>query len=226
MHARFALVCGFLVGCVADVATKKPEPLQGDDPAKPAAAECAANPYGACYPTQDIGYGARSKEAWGNRAPNLAFYGKRGGSSDFERITFADQYDPEARHHRVLVVTVATSWCGVCMRLNTEVDAALAAIGTDVKDLDILVEGPKPNANATLDDLDTWIARTHPHHDSVVGSFIDVGAFMPQDDWPLILVIDARSMEIRDAVVGYYASDLWALVTKRVLETRTAPPRP
>ena len=99
-------------------------------PAPGAEQTCTPNPYGACYPTDDIGSDILALEDGGvahrgERIAPLRFVGYRATNADaivdtshLQTISLADFYDPEQRlgpngqGMRLLHVFVNAEWCG------------------------------------------------------------------------------------------------------------------
>jgi hypothetical protein len=231
-----ALVLGLcvLAGCsaqVGDPIVAAPAHNQGDDPATPA--WCDANAYGECYPSADRGYGARTEKAWGSRLPNFAFYGQRAGTAprvdaegtpELGRITLSDYFDPKARTHDLLVIGLHAVWCGVSHNLAARV-RDWAASKPDVAVLDLLIEGPDYGP-ATPRDILPWSNNTvGPTADTGLGMWAEVGSFMTTFAYPVLLIVDARSMELLDRTIGD-----GTVITDRLGEWRdavqTRPPRP
>lgn len=165
----------------------------------------AQNPAGLAYPTDHVGTQQRQGTIPGDRIANLAFRGYRGGvvSGQLETLSLADYYDPTAADHRALYIFSAASWCVICKRVATQLEAQgteLEAQG--VRILVLLVNGQEQNQGPSLDALNAF-AELHPMR---LDLGVDVratamGAYGLQGV-PFNLLIDTRSMEILDAQVG------------------------
>jgi hypothetical protein len=205
------------------------------------------NPYGVCYPTADIGTHVRSGATWGNRIPNLRFTGFRAHGTDVvdtttaETIALADYYDPNGITGNVLlVITSNQMWCAPSNEQAdffsganyTGANVGAASWAKDLAPLGVVViealdDGPKPGISATLDDLRAYMARHTSDYTSVVDpdrvlSFF----FWTEFPWdPDVLVIDARSMEMLSATVGFDWQAGTSLA-QLAATTRASPPRP
>ena len=211
------------------------------------AAACELNPYAVCYPTADVGVAVRSGSQYGNRIPNLKFVGFRSQgtatldpSSAPTSVSLADYYDPLGMMGNILIVIVSNHvWCGPS---NEEADflsganftgantggaswaKELAPLGIVV--IEALDDGPVWGTSATLDDLRTYVTRHDSDYTSVLDGDRSLALYFPTQPWnPDVLILDARSMEILSATVGF---DTNADVTLAALAraTRSSAPRP
>lgn len=193
---------------------------------------CETNPYGACYPTANIGTSAmktaNGKVTPGDHIPNFRFIGFRplapGAVDDTTvpaTLSLSNYYDPAAKLGvSLLVILVNTEWCGPS---NEEADAVaggnytgdntehtslaseLAPLG--VRFLEVLVDGPLTGQPATLDDLREWVTRHAVDYPlGLDGDYAELGQLFAMPAIPFNLVIDARSMEILETWTGFDGS--------------------
>ena len=173
----------------------------------------AQNPGGVAYPEDHVGTRQRQGTIAGDRIANLAFRGYRGGvvQGELEPLSLADYYDPSAERHRALYIFSAASWCVICKRVATQLEADGADLeARGVRILVLLVNGMEPNQGPSLSALDDF-AAVHPMRLDLA---VDVratamGAYGLQGV-PFNMLIDTRSMEILDAQVGEPDLDVYA----------------
>jgi hypothetical protein len=192
------------------------------------------NPYGACYPTTDIGTGVRTGQGAsavaGSRIANFAFTGYAAADSSSVLATTAtktvhlgDYFDPQQKLGaggtgiKIIQLVVSAVWCGPC---NEETDFVSGANYTGAntagaswaKELEsqgvvfvqALDDGAVVGVGATLTDLNGWIN----HHQNDFTTMLDpgnqnLGVFFDAAAIPFNATIDARSMEILEAGVGF-----------------------
>jgi hypothetical protein len=188
---------------------------------------------GVCYPTQDIGTGARSSftanGTAGQRIANFAFTGYP--VTDTKLVTpgtpttihLANFYNPDGKATiagtpiKLIHLTVAAVWCGPC---NEETDfisggnwtgqnTSGASFATELAPLGVvfvqaLSDGPVVGTGANLNDLNSWVN----HHANDFTSMLDpgvqnLGVFFDAAAVPFNMNIDPRSMEILSSEVGF-----------------------
>ena len=217
-----------------------------DGVARPTGASCATNPNGVCYPTEDIGTGVRSGAVPGSRMTNLAFVGFKArtvmqplDASTTESVTLADYYDPDGSLGSSIIVILENGmWCPPS---NTEADffsgadytsentgsaswaRELAPLGVVV--IETLFQGPQFGVAATLDDLRTWVTRHNNDYTTVLDGELSLGALWQKAEFPVQIVLDARSMEILEVTTAFETAYDTHLKTW-VDWTKTNPPRP
>ncbi len=165
--------------------------------------DCSAadqNGYGVCYPTQDIGTGARSGAVFGSRIANFAFTGYKatnenvlGQPTSTQTIHLGDYFDPQQKGVpgiidgvpiKLIHLTVAAVWCGPC---NEETDFITganytgantggASFAKELAPLGVVFvqaidDGPVVGIGATLSDLNGWIASSR--HNSDITTMVD-----------------------------------------------------
>lgn len=165
-----------------------------------------ANPEGVPYPTDHIGAAERTRSRPGDRIPNFHFQGYvNGDRSKLQTISLADYFDPDRKHHRLLVLQFAATWCAYCSTELTDtlrVKDELAAEGAVF--LEILVSGAKLQQGPSLDEAQAWMAR----HNTTISMALDVGARrvgrigVDGSVMPFDARIDTRTMEILEASGG------------------------
>jgi hypothetical protein len=187
---------------------------QGTEPG----AGTETNPYGVAYPTQNQGYKARNGNTPGNIIKNYKFLGYRNGDkSKLETISLADYFDPEMRQYKLIRFSAAALWCGPC---NQETDATVPLAPRYLAEkkvvfIQALTDGPTQGKGATIADLQRWQQGGGGLHKNPINFtvFLDpdvknLGQFFDAAAIPWNANIDARSMEILTAGVGYSADSL------------------
>jgi hypothetical protein len=222
------LSCG-ACGAKASTSTGIPAPADQDQ-------GCVANPYGACYPTEDVGRTPLVIDANGNvlqrgeRITNLRFTGFPAASAasivdatTLRTISLADLYDPESRKIRLIHVMGNTMWCGPS---NEEADFVAGADYTGqntggaafareleplgVVFLEVLIDGPTLGTAPTPANLRDWVTHHQVDYDVAmdVGGWSDslFGSYATTSFVPFEMNIDPRSMEILSIDSGFDAS--------------------
>ncbi len=176
-----------------------------DSFADPDVAVRDTNPDGVAYPATNLGGHGRLGKIPGNTIPNFAFQGYL--ESDTARtlvpISLAVYFDPKAARHKILLISVAASWCVACKAEEdtlAELAPALRAKGAVF--LIALVEGPKPGSGPSLGDLNAWVDR----HPATFTTVFDADArrlgTVEAAGVPWNALIDTRTMEILHSSVG------------------------
>jgi hypothetical protein len=173
-----------------------------------------SNPDGKPYPAKNVGYSARGIDRLGkpnkqpgNVIPNYKFLGYPDAdkSKGLQTVALADFYDPEGKNFKIIHLVVAGVWCKPC---NQETDALVPAY-PDMKTKGVVVvqalgDGPKLNVGATKTDLDSWIDNHHTNFTQVLDpGQKNLGVFFDAAAIPWNADVDARTMEILQAGVGY-----------------------
>jgi hypothetical protein len=141
-------------------------------------------------------------------------------------IHLADYFDPQRKGVtgiiggvpiKIIHLTVAALWCGPC---NEETDfiaganytganTGNASFATELAPLGVVFvqaidDGPVVGTGATLTDLNTWIARHNNDFPTMVDpGNANLGVFFSAAAIPFNMNIDARTMEILSADVGF-----------------------
>lgn len=165
----------------------------------------ATSPDGDPYPTDGLGSTARAAGRRGERIPNLTFQGypdsdRAGG---LRTISLADYYDPQQKHHKLLHLQVAATWCAICSSESEATVKVKEPLGLEgAVFLQVVVSGPTNMRGPSLSDVDDWMAR----HGSNYSIAIDVRyrrmSGLGVDNVPWNMLIDTRSMEILHAAAG------------------------
>ena len=168
----------------------------------------------------------------GNRIANYGFTGYPASNTDPlttgapTTIHLAQYFDPDQKGIpgiiggvpiKVIHLTVAARWCGPCNEETDFISGANytgantggASFATELAPLGVVFvqavdDGLTPGTGATLNDLDAWItAHKNDFSTMVDPSNANLGLFFDAAAVPFNMNIDARSMEILSADVGF-----------------------
>jgi hypothetical protein len=158
------------------------------------------------YPTDRIGGQKRNGKVPGVRMPHFTFRAYRNGrAGGLETVSLAEYFDPQQKHHKVLHLQLAATWCSICSsELEATVGVSEQLKERGVRFVEVIVSGASAGRGPSLAEVDAWIDR----HKTNFPTGIDVaarrlgaigvsGAAMPHD-----IMIDTRTMEILDSSVG------------------------
>jgi hypothetical protein len=173
------------------------------------------NPYGVAYPTANVGRDARGtvgtagtpNKTPGNVIANFKFLGYPGGdvSKGLQTIAMADFFDPQQKQYSLIHLSVAGSWCVPC---NEETDVSVTLVPDFLKEKVVFVQalgdGPIEGEGATTMDLNNWITKHKSNFTEMLDpGLVNLGIFFDAAAIPWNANIDARSMELLSADVGY-----------------------
>lgn len=192
------------LGC-GDGGTSTPGGIEREDDG--GVATNATNPYGAEYPSANVGRVARKGSAAGNTIENFRFQGYPDGVvGDLKPMQMADFYDPELRSNiRLIHIQASGSWCPVCRQETQAVKAKLAEWREKgVVWILSMAEGSVGGRPSDKDDLDKWIKQYDLDHPAWLDSGnAQLGVFYNAAAMPWNATIDATTMEIVDSHVGF-----------------------
>lgn len=223
--------CAVLLGaCSSSAIDPASEDAASGNAGGSAAAGGSASGGSASLPSAGIDYRKQDYPAGpygtgiGATLENYAFLGWRdplGAAYDLSRLEpvyLADFYNPDQRSDiRYLWINASAVWCGVCRAemadiKNNGVNAAFAPKGVQL--IGTLFED-NSSGPATPMDLKRW--GETPTHAIDFPLLLDpgfkLGAFFTSDATPLNLLVDARTMRIVDATMGY-SPDYWQRLDK------------
>lgn len=166
----------------------------------------STSPYGTAYPTGDFGFRARQGTVAGQLVPNLAFHGYpgSGAAAGLQTVSIADFYDPEARNHRVLLLSVVVMWCSHCVAETEELAAAAAVLRSEGAEiLQVAIEGPDTGVAPDRCDLEAWKEQNATTFTVAVdGLARRLSAYTAITTIPYNALVDARTMEVLDVTEG------------------------
>jgi hypothetical protein len=186
--------------------------VPGDTGQDRAALEYPAGPYG-------------TRE--GATIPNLEYLGWRSPAdaaydpAKFETIRLSDFYNPDGTkgNTKLLLLNASAIWCSVCrseMKHFRETDLYRQYKERGLEIVGILFEDNNYNP-AKPEDLVAWGSPKNYdiHFPLVLDPGFKIGAFFISDATPLNLLVDATTMQIIDATMGYDTSEdsaYWRMV--------------
>ena len=201
------------LGCSSSGGSSTPVGNQGvTGPGETATEPAAVNPYGKAYPTQNLGYNARTQTQAGNILRNIKFQGYKtaqgttvSASGKTQPLSLSELYDPDMKNgFKVLHLTVSSVWCNPC-NVETEEMVAIAPDATSKQILffQALADGPDVGTGATVADLDFWAGKHKFNFPLVLDpSLKSLGPLFTAGAVPFNANIDLRSMEILSASAG------------------------
>jgi hypothetical protein len=147
--------------------------------------------------------------------------------SRLEEVSLSDFYDPDGRETELIVVNASAVWCPVCrseMRIIDTRGLAAAYRSSKVVLLGTLFEDARLNP-AKPEDLALWANGLNFVVDFplVLDPGLKLGPYFSDAATPLNLVIDARTMEILVAYMGY-GETLWGFVNDELARRGVTPP--
>jgi hypothetical protein len=167
------------------------------------------NPYGARYPTSDIGTTERRGARPGKRIKNFGFQGYLNGKkNELTNVYLASFYDPKQELSptpiKLLHIQVVAAWVPTAKQESADFQGMAEALrARGVAWLTVVAEGARPGAVATVADLDSWVNSFPRGEGIVLDPAANLSVSFDAAALPLNLWIDARSMEILSSAVGY-----------------------
>jgi hypothetical protein len=188
---------GLPIGELDDASTRA-DALPGVDASSPSS---ETNPDGVPYPTQHIGTSVRTGMKPGSVIANLKLTGYAPNASTTSQVKLADVFDPKGYTHDIVALLLQTTWDAPSKNM---MKSLAAAAPSRVAIIAVLGEGTSPGQPATLGDLTAWhAASSFPAAWSVLDpSFSQLPPPLSGNAVPMIIVLDARTMEIVSAEAG------------------------
>jgi hypothetical protein len=115
-------------------------------------------PDGTPYPSTNVG------SSVGQVAPNLVFQGYPASnkSAGLQIYAFADLYDPTAKDHSVLYLSLAATWCSSCVAEAAEITRILPTYAPKgVVVVEVVVAGASSGYGPSRAELDGWVDANH-----------------------------------------------------------------
>lgn len=128
------------------------------------------------------------------------FYNPTGdGTFPADSLYGANQAKP-----RVLLIDVASTWCGPC---NQEAGNVLPGQYKKYQPLGAefmlqLADGPNQGVPATTLDLTKWTKKYKVNYPATIDPAYKLGALFPADAYPANMIIDTRTMTICEIIAG------------------------
>jgi hypothetical protein len=219
VRPRSLLLLPLLLACGADRDPPSSGAPDGGDLASDAAPHDGlgtpiSNPYGAPYPTENLGWRPRQAGP-GQVIPNVAVRG-RVPSGAFADVYLSTFYDPDDRAH--VLVAIVAGWHQSGLTAETARDLLDARLD-DVAVVPIV--GDSPSVPATEAFVETFAAETgmpfvllDPRQEALSRLYDSTAS-------PAVVTLDARTMEIVRVDVGQIPPEL---VRETLEEVRARPP--
>lgn len=168
------------------------------------------------YPAGPYGVGV------GSTLEDFAFLGWRDPQAEatdlnaLDTVRLSEFYNPDGRTDTKLIwINASAVWCTVCRSEMTQIrDSAVhATFGPKGVQLIVtLFEDNNAGPAAPLD-LQRWAQGFSIDYPLLLDPGFKLGAFFTSDATPLNMLVDARSMKVIDARMGY-SSDYWQQIDK------------
>lgn len=173
-------------------------PEAAPDAGAEAAVDHTRNPDGVPYPLDHLGWAARAGSVRGDRIANLVMKGYPAGASTLGTVSMADLYDPQGTRHDVVIVLGHTLWDPPSKGMITALKGSTKRIARFLA----LAEGDEPSKTASLADLSPSRASYPSAFHGFDPSFAQLRPALDEEAIPLVIILDARTMEITRAAVG------------------------
>jgi hypothetical protein len=135
-----------------------------------------------------------------------------------EQVRLSDFYNPDGRSDVKLIwVNASAVWCSVCRSEMADIKSSGIRANLAPKGLQLVETLFEDNSSgpARPSDLKNW--GSAPAHSIDFPLLLDpgfkLGAFFTSDATPLNMLVDAKTMKVLDATMGY-SSDYWQRVEK------------
>ncbi|MBI4703721.1 MAG: redoxin domain-containing protein [Deltaproteobacteria bacterium] len=157
------------------------------------------NPDGVDYPAQGWGARPRQGDVPGDTFPNFSFRGyvDSDRAAGLQTVSLADYYDPEAKRHKVLCLSLVVMWCPHCNRETAQLAARSPTLRQEGAEfLQAVAEGPEGSA-PTLCDLGDWTAEHGTSFTVVLDARARrIGSVSAVTGVPWNVLVDTRTMEV------------------------------
>jgi hypothetical protein len=195
----------FMLSAVAACGSNTPEippELLVSDPAQ--GSSYPAGPYGA-----EIGDTVRDLEFSGWRRPREVARTE----DTTERIALSDFYDPaDTKGIRLILINTAAIWCGACQvehRTLPEKNDEFRRRGLVI--LSTLFQDAERRP-ARFVHLSQWVETFDPNYAMLLDPEYQMGVFASAETAPLNLVVDARTMRVKQKFIGDQAAVIWPYI--------------
>jgi hypothetical protein len=141
-----------------------------------------------------------------------------------ERVELADLYDPNGTHTELIVINASAVWCTVCQQELRDMNRSGTYAAYSARKVQVVGTLFEDGAGdpATPKDLSLWGSSTARAiaFPLVLDPGLKMGRYFTSDATPLNLVIDARTMRIVEAMMGYDSTPgtgLWGIVERELV---------
>ena len=126
------------------------------------------------------------------------------------------QYGEGTPKPKALVIDVASVWCGPC---NQEAKSVLPGLHAKYKPcggefLLQLADGPTPGIAATEQNLYNWTFKYSTDYPATIDPTYKLGALFDANAFPANMIIDTRTMTIKEVIAGVPDASFWSVFAK------------
>ena len=139
-------------------------------------------------------------------------------ASKLEQVRLSEYYNPDGRSNVKLIwINASAVWCSVCRAEMADIksNGVHASFGPRGVQMIVTLFEDNKSGPAKPSDLHNW--GSLPDHSIDFPLLLDpgfkLGAFFTSDATPLNMLVDAKTMKVLDATMGY-SSDYWQRVDK------------
>lgn len=172
------------------------------------------------YPVGPYGVGVHAT------LENFAFLGWRDpvaanyDQTKLEQVRLSEYYNPDGRSNVKLIwINASAVWCSVCRAEMADIKTNGVHAEFAPKGVQMIVTLFEDNKSGPAKPLDLHNWGSLPAHSIDFPLLLDpgfkLGAFFTSDATPLNMLVDAKTMKVLDATMGY-SSDYWQRVDKLV----------
>ncbi len=174
--------------------------------------------------TQPSGYpGGPYGTERGDTVENLAFTGWRNpvaadhAPAALETIAFADFHQPDdPSGPELLLLNTTAVWCQSCRLEHADLPDRHREFGPRGLVILALLYQDGDEQPATTSDLAVWTRQFETPFPMALDPDFLMGRFVPADVAPLNLLVDARTMTIRETFIGDQAAVIWPTVEREL----------
>ncbi len=137
-----------------------------------------------------------------------------------ETVQLSEYYNPDGRNNLKLIwINASAVWCSVCRAEMADIKSNGVHAAFAPKGVQLIVTLFEDNKTGPAKPLDLHNWGSLPAHSIDFPLLLDpgfkLGAFFTSDATPLNMLVDAKTMKVIDATMGY-SSDYWQRVDKLV----------
>lgn len=135
-----------------------------------------------------------------------------------EHVQLSEYYNPDGRSNVKLIwINASAVWCSVCRAEMSDINTNQVHAAFGPKGVQMLVTLFEDNDSGPAKPLDLKNWASLPQHSIDYPLVLDpgfkLGAFFTSDATPLNMLVDARTMKVLDATMGY-SSGYWERVDR------------
>jgi hypothetical protein len=181
-------------------------PVEGTDFPTGDVAEYPAGPYG-----YKVGSVLANYSFLGWKAPSEAGYDE----AKIEKVQLADFYDPDGKRDvRYILMNSTARWCSACKyeyRQMQQQETYKSYRAKGVEFIGTILEGNVTATGAppaTPADLKWWASEFEVEFAFLLDPAVQLGPFFRSDAFPMNMIVDARTMQVVDLMIGGEISEM------------------